>query len=111
MQPTVLITAHVLSIIAFLGYGLACFFSRSLIAEFERWGCGSLRKLTGGLQVLGALGLLAGLRDPFVRMISASGLAFMMACAVVVRLRVRDPLIRWIPALVLLLVNVLVALL
>ena len=57
-----------------------------------------------------AAGLLLGLRVRPLLVLSAGGLAAMMLGAVVVRLRVRDPLLEAIPALVLLCLNLFIAL-
>ncbi len=93
------------SAISFLGYGTACFLSRSLKREFERYGFSSQRALIGGLQLCAAVGLLAGLSQPWVGRAAAGGLALMMLGAVGVRIRIKDTLLQMIPALFYLALN------
>jgi len=108
MQPTHLI-AQLLSILVFLIYGAACFRSSKLVVEFERYKLSNLRKLTGALQIAGALGLLGGFIDQPLKIISALCLAAMMAVALVVRAKIGDPLLLWLPAFGLLVLNLYVA--
>ena len=98
-------TGRVVSIVAFLGYGGACLVPGVLDAEFERYGLPRLRVLTGALEVAGALGLLAGYLVPSLGTAAAAGLALLMLCGLLARVRIRDPLVAMLPALVLLLVN------
>jgi hypothetical protein len=91
--------------VAFLVYGIACFFSRALTAEFERWGLRSIQRLTGGLEMLGGLGLLVGFFSSTIRFISSLGLALMMVCALLVRAKVRDRAMLWAPAALLLVIT------
>lgn len=109
MAPKFLILAQVCSIVAFLSYGTACFISSRLVAEFKRWGLEPLRKVTGGLEIAGALGLLIGFFDPIIRTLSAAGLSVMMICAVLVRAKIRDRAMLWAPAVILLLINLAIA--
>jgi len=99
----------VLSITLFLGYGIACLFANGMVAEFERFGLSQFRRLTGSLEVLGALGLLIGYSFPGIQLFSAMGLALLMLLGVMTRLRVRDSVRETAPATVLLLVNVYIA--
>ena len=109
MQRNIAIAA-VLSSASFLWYGAGLLRSGAMEAEFERYHLAPYRKLTGVLQVAAAAGLLLGLRVRPLLVLSAGGLAAMMLGAVVVRLRVRDPLLEAIPALVLLCLNLFIAL-
>ena len=109
MSYTLLI-AQLVSSISFLSYGVACFWSAKLTAEFQRWGLASIQKLTGALEILGALGLAGGFMYPTLRTLSAGGLALMMVAAIVVRAKIRDPLLHWLPAIILLLLNLYIAL-
>ncbi|HEX2917694.1 MAG TPA: DoxX family protein [Edaphobacter sp.] len=97
--------AQGVSIVAFTWYGLECFFSRKMVAEFERYQVPSLRKVTGGLQLAGSLAMLLGyFYLPLLRL-SAAGFAVMMFFAVLTRFRIRDPLYAAIPAFSLLALN------
>ena len=93
------------SALSFLGYGAACFLSSYMQREFERYGLGSQRTLVGGLQLCAAIGLLAGLSQPWMGRAAATGLALMMLVAVGVRLRIKDTLPQTIPALIYLALN------
>lgn len=94
-----------LSALLFLYYGVVYAFTDTMAAEFERYGMPGWRRLVGGLQVLGALGLLIGYWYPPLAAAAAAGLTLMMALAVATRVRIRDPLVAMLPAAVLLLVN------
>lgn len=99
------LVCRVASIVAFLFYGLACLFTGRMVAEFERFGLARMRTLTGALEVLGALGLLAGFFVPPLVIVSSGGLALLMLLGVGVRVRVRDSLLEMLPAIVLLVAN------
>jgi hypothetical protein len=99
----------VLSIAVFMGYGASCLFANGMAAEFERFGLSRFRRLTGSLEVLGALGLLAGYQIPLLQLFSAAGLALLMLLGVSTRLRVRDSVQDTVPAAVLMLVNTYIA--
>ena len=75
-------------------------------AEFARYRLAHYRQIVGWLQIAGALGLVLGLRYPFVGIIAGAGLALMMAVAIATRLRIGDPLKQCVPAVVYLLLNV-----
>ena len=93
------------SSISFFAYGLACFLSAYLKREFERYRLGSQRALVGGLQLCAAIGLLAGLSQPWMGRAAAAGLAMMMLVAVGVRIRIKDTLRQTTPALLYLALN------
>ncbi|MBM4245959.1 MAG: hypothetical protein FJ148_19520 [Deltaproteobacteria bacterium] len=98
-------SAKALSIAAFLFYGLACLLFEGMNAEFERYGLARLRKLTGSLEVAGALGLCAGYFLPPLVIAASGGLSLLMLMGVLVRVRIRDPLVSMLPALALLVIN------
>ena len=91
--------------ISFLGYGAACFLSDPLKREFDRYHFGPQRALIGGLQLCAALGLLAGLSEPWMGRAAAAGLALMMLGAVGVRIKIKDTFLQTIPALFYLVLN------
>jgi uncharacterized membrane protein YkgB len=93
------------SAVSFFGYGSACFFSPYMKREFDRYRLGSQRMLVGGLQVCAALGLVAGLSQPWMGRAASAGLALMMLVAVGVRFRIKDTLLQTVPALVYLALN------
>lgn len=93
------------SVISFLGYGSACFLLTSFKTEFERYGLAAQRPLVGTLQLAGALGLVAGLDQPWIGLAASGGLALMMLVAVGVRIKIKDPLPRTTPAVLYLALN------
>jgi uncharacterized membrane protein YphA (DoxX/SURF4 family) len=96
----------VVSSVAFVGYGVHCLVSPAMRAEFERFGLPHLRVLTGVLEIVAGVGLVVGLWWPLALRLSAGGLALLMVAALAARWRVGDPWTEWLPALVLLVVNV-----
>lgn len=58
--------------------------------------------LIGALELLGALGLVAGYWTPLLALLATIGLAIIMVGAVFTHLRAKDPMSRAMPALVLL---------
>ena len=109
MQTSITIAAA-LSSVSFLLYGASLFGSHAMVAEFERYRLAPYRTLTGALEIVAGVGLLAGLRFRPLLLLSAGGLAGMMLGAIIVRLRARDPLLSTIPAVLLLCLNVFILL-
>jgi DoxX-like family len=101
--------AQGLSGVAFAGYGLHCLMGERMKQEFERYGLSRWRSLTGWLQIAGSCGLLLGFSYPVILLPSAAGLALLMLGGTVVRVVIGDPLRAAIPALLLLLLNLCVA--
>jgi hypothetical protein len=93
------------SSLSFFAYGLACFLSAYMKREFERYLLGSQRVLVGGLQLCAAIGLVAGLSQPWLGRAAAAGLALMMLVAVGVRIKIKDSLSQTTPALFYLALN------
>ena len=106
MQPASAL-AQALSILAFGSYGVLTLLSRDMAAEFERYGLGRLRVFIAISQIVGSLGLLAGYYSRPLLLVSAGGLTVMMLLALLVRIRIRDPLVAMIPAFVLMCLNLL----
>jgi hypothetical protein len=100
----------ILSIGLFLGYGVACLFGNGMATEFERFGLSRFRRLTGTLEILGALGLLVGYWLPMLQLLSAAGLSLLMLLGVGTRVRVRDSLLETVPAAALCVANAFIAL-
>ena len=90
--------AQALSIVFFAWYGLSCFLSKKMIAEFSRYRLPQLRVLTGSLQLAASLGLAVGFVYRPALLLSSGGLAAMMLVAVATRFNIRDPLYLAIPA-------------
>ncbi len=94
-----------LSSFSFLAYGIAYFTSPKMKSEFVRFGLSKLGSLTAVLEILGAVGLLVGLRYNNILPIPSVGLALLMFLGVLARLRVKDGLLASLPALFFLVLN------
>lgn len=94
-----------LSILLFLYYGLSVLVSNAMVKEFERFGLIRFRKLTGGLEVLGSVGLILGYFMPQLVVAASGGLTLLMVLGVAVRYRAGDSLADALPAFVMSLVN------
>lgn len=77
-----------------------------MVAEFERYGLAGMRKLTGLLEIAGALGLLASYFLPALLPVTAGCLSLLMLCAIATRYRIGDPALASVPAGLLLLMSV-----
>ncbi len=58
-------------------------------SEFKRFGLEKAGILIAGLELLGALGLLVGLRFHLILLISAGGLAILMFLGVEIRIKLK----------------------
>jgi hypothetical protein len=70
-----------------------------------RFGFSAQRGLIGLLQICGALGLIGGLWFPLLGKAGAGGLALMMFVGILVRIKIRDSLLKTTPAVLYFLVN------
>ena len=104
MQPATVL-AQALSILAFGSYGVLTLLSRDMAVEFERYGLGRLRVFIAIAQIVGSIGLLAGYYSRPLRLVSAGGFAVMMLLALIVRVKIKDPLVAMLPAFVLMCLN------
>ncbi|WP_439153326.1 DoxX family protein [Winogradskyella sp.] len=96
--------------IAFIYFGLNCFYSKFIVDEFERYGLPNQRKLTGWLQLSGAGGLLLGLYFSSLLLFSAAfGLFLLMTAGFIVRLKIKDNFIKSSPSFVFAVLNLLIA--
>ena len=85
----------------FVFYGIQCFISPYMRAEFKRFGLTDrMRVLTGVLQLYGAAGLAAGLFFPLLGFLASTGLALMMLIAFGVRIRIKDTVAQSSPSLI-----------
>ena len=81
-----------------------------MVAEFDRWRLPTIRILTGTLQIAASVGLIFGhfFSQPIL-LLSAAGLAVMMFCALLARLRIRDRPYAALPAFSLMVINLFIA--
>lgn len=98
MQTNALDVVIILLAISFLFYGCACLFTKHMVQEFKRYGLPQFRLLIGTLEVLGALGLLVGYFIPAIQILAAGGLAALMLCGCILRLKIRDSILQILPA-------------
>lgn len=93
------------SAISFIIYGILSFRSNIMKSEFKRWGISKFRFIVGCAQLSGGFGLLIGYYFQIMTLISSFGLALLMLLGFILRLTVKDGVIKSIPAFFYLLVN------
>ena len=93
------------SAVIFIFYGVLCLSTNHMMKEFQRYGLSKYRRLTGVLELLGGIGLIVGLEFPLILTVSSGGLGTLMFLGGMTRMRVKDPIIELIPALILMVVN------
>ncbi len=100
-----LTTLILISAISFLFYGLNCLFNKKMSQEFKRFGLSKFQKLTGILQIIGAIGLLIGYFYPILILIASAGLSLLMFLGFLVRLKIKDGLLVSLPSFAFMLLN------
>ena len=93
------------SSISFVIYGILSFTSNIMKSEFKRWGISKFRFIVGCAQLTGGFGLLIGYYFQIMTLISSFGLTLLMLLGLILRLTVKDGVIKSIPAFFYLLVN------
>ena len=96
------------SAISFIVYGLNSFFLNRMISEYERWGYKNQRLILGSCQLLGGLGLLIGLLIPWLLTLASFLLMCMMLTAVFVRIKIKESVVKTLPALLYVVVNLII---
>ncbi len=89
---SVLTFCIVFSSLSFIGYVISYFVQPGMKNEFKRFKLEKLGFLIILLQLVGALGLLIGLKVNLLLHISSLGLGLLMLCGVIVRLKLKDNL-------------------
>jgi hypothetical protein len=85
--------------VAFVYFGLNCFYSEFIKSEFIRYNLAGFRKLTGFLQLCGAFGLLLGLYfNTLILFLASTGLFLLMLGGFIVRLKIKDSFIQSFPS-------------
>tara|TARA_B100000780_G_C20933039_1_gene371953 strand:- start:158 stop:508 length:351 start_codon:yes stop_codon:yes gene_type:complete len=96
--------------LAFIYFGVNCFYSKFIISEFDRYKLPKFRKLTGFLQLLGAGGLLIGLYfSQLILLLASSGLFLLMLAGFIVRLKIKDNFINSSPSFTFAALNLFIA--
>jgi hypothetical protein len=93
------------SAFSFLFYGFSYYISRNMKDEFKRYGLEKFAFLTSTLQILGASGLIVGLKFQPILTLSSGGLALLMFLGVMVRLKIKDGFWKSLPAFLYFLLN------
>ena len=76
-----------------------------MVLEFERYGLSKFRTLNGILQLAGGLALLLGLMHKPLLIMGSGGLALLMFLGLLVRIRLKDGILKSSPALFYMLLN------
>ena len=87
-----------ISSLSFFGYGVSYFTSTHMKDEFKRFGLEKLGLLTIVLELLGAIGLIVGLKFNPILVIASLGLALLMLIGLIVRIRLKDNIWISLPA-------------
>ena len=89
----------------FIVAGISYFISTKMKSEFRRFGFEKAGAFTAVLELLGASGLLMGLKVHPILAFSAGGLTILMLLAVAIRIKVGDAVRLTLPALFLMILN------
>ena len=95
----------VVSSLSFICYVISYFVSPNMKKEFIRYGLQKLGLFVIILQFIGAVGLIIGFKYPPILLISSLGLSLLMLAGLIVRLRLKDSLSAYFPALFYMLLN------
>lgn len=93
------------SSISFLYYAASLLVNADMKVEFERYGLENLRTLTGYLQLLGAIGLLVGLKFSLILSAASICLSLLMLLGFSVRLKIHDGFIKSSPSFLFMCLN------
>jgi len=96
--------------LAFIIFGINCFYSKFIILEFERYGLPTFRKLTGFLQIMGAIASIIGLYFyPILLLLASIGLSILMIAGFVVRIKIKDNFLKSSPSFTFAAINIFIA--
>jgi len=88
-----------ISSLSFFAYVISYFTAPHMKSEFKRFGLEKIGLFTILLQILGATGLLVGLKFNPILTISSLGLALLMFAGLIVRIKLKDSIWVSLPAL------------
>jgi len=88
-----------ISSLSFLTYAFSYFNAPHMKNEFKRFGLEKIGLTTVLLEIIGALGLLVGLKFNPILTISSFGLALLMLSGLIVRIKLKDSIWISFPAL------------
>tara|TARA_B100000401_G_C52580196_1_gene612206 strand:+ start:366 stop:719 length:354 start_codon:yes stop_codon:yes gene_type:complete len=95
----------VFSSLSFFGYVIAYFTATKMKEEFKRFNLEKIGFHIIILELLGALGLIIGLKFNLILMVSSLGLTLLMLAGVAVRIKLKDSLRVSFPAIFYLVLN------
>ena len=99
---------EIFSAFSFVFYGIMSFTSNIMKSEFKRWGISKFRLIVGYAQLTGGFGLILGYYFPIMTLLSSFGLAVLMLLGFILRLIVKDGIIKSTPALLYLIINLVI---
>ena len=94
-----------ISSFSFFAYAFSYFRTPHMKKEFKRFGLEKIGLTTVLLEIIGALGLLVGLKFYFFLMISSLGLALLMLAGLIVRIKLKDSIWISLPAFFYMILN------
>lgn len=95
----------ILSGVAFIVYGILCLSTEHMRSEFKRYKLEPFRVLTGILEICGGVGSLFPVSYWRIYTFSCTGLFLLMLMGIFVRIKIKDPFIKILPALILMIIN------
>jgi|TARA_B110000914_G_C15466092_1_gene448328 hypothetical protein len=81
-----------------------------MISEFKRWGISHFRITVGVSQLLGGFGLIFGFLYPLLTLLASTGLSILMFFGFILRLKVRDGILKSSPAFIYFIINLIIVL-
>ena len=93
---------------SFYAYVVSYFISPQMKKEFKRFNLEKLALITIVLELLGASGLLIGLKFNLILVISSLGLSLLMLCGLLVRIKLKDNIWLSLPAGLFMILNLLI---
>ena len=94
-----------ISSFSFFAYAYSYFKAPHMKNEFKRFGIEKMGLAIVILEIIGALGLLAGLKFNFILIVSSFGLALLMFAGIIVIMKLKDNIWITFPALFYMLLN------
>jgi len=91
---------EIFSALSFIFYGIMSFTSNIMKSEFNRWGISKFRIIVGIAQLSGGFGLLLGFYFPIMTVLSSLGLTVLMFLGFILRLIVKDGIVKSSPAFI-----------
>jgi hypothetical protein len=88
----------VISSLSFLAYAYSYFTKPQMKKEFKRFGLEKIGLTTVILEIIGAVGLIIGLKFNAILMLSSLGLSLLMLAGLLVRIKLKDSIWISLPA-------------